>query len=75
MLVSFVSPFIASLFFFLLLLRPQGLQPNAIDVIRRGEVDLLINIPESSDHEEITDGYRMRRCAVDFGVSLVRAYG
>jgi carbamoyl-phosphate synthase large subunit len=44
---------------------------DACDYLRAGHVDLLINIPESNDSVELTDGYQMRRCAVDFDVALL----
>jgi len=46
--------------------------PNAADIIRSGDLDLVINIP-SSDRttDELTHGYTLRRMAVDFSVPLV----
>ena len=35
------------------------------------KIDLVINDPEAGDKELVTDGYLIRRCAVDFGVSLI----
>ena len=48
-----------------------GREPNAVDFIRGGLIDLLINIPENTDNTELTDGYTLRRCAVDYGVALL----
>lgn len=45
--------------------------PKALDFLSAGEIELLINISDLSNHEEISCGYRMRRAAVDFGTSLV----
>ncbi|MFA6319280.1 MAG: ATP-grasp domain-containing protein, partial [Elusimicrobiota bacterium] len=39
--------------------------------IRRGEVDLVVNIPKNYQTEELTNGYRIRRAAADSGVPLV----
>ena len=48
--------------------RPVG----AIDVIKAGKIDLVINIPEGSRKDTvISDGYLLRRTTVDFGVSLL----
>lgn len=46
--------------------------PSAADLIKGGEVDLVINIP-SSDRtgEELSDGYRLRRMSVDYSVPLI----
>ena len=50
----------------------SGLPTDAVDAIKEGEVSMLINIPEGTTRsEEITAGYRMRRAAVDYGVSLL----
>ncbi len=39
--------------------------------IRDREIDMVINIPKNFAHEEITDGYRIRRAAIDNNVALV----
>lgn len=31
----------------------------------------MINVPDSFNTEDATDGYQIRRCATDFGVSLI----
>jgi carbamoyl-phosphate synthase large subunit len=45
--------------------------PNALELIRRGEVDLVVNIPKDASPEELTNDYMIRRAAVDHGVPLV----
>ncbi|QQS59259.1 carbamoyl-phosphate synthase (glutamine-hydrolyzing) large subunit [Candidatus Peregrinibacteria bacterium] len=42
-----------------------------LGLIRSKEIDLVINIPKNYAHEEVTDGYRIRRAAIDANVSLV----
>ena len=44
---------------------------SALSVIRRGTVDLVINIPREFDEHGRPDGYLIRRCAVDCGVPLI----
>jgi carbamoyl-phosphate synthase large subunit len=45
---------------------------NAADnMIRRGDIDLVINIPKNYQHEELTNGYMIRRTAADYGVPLI----
>ncbi len=44
---------------------------SAIDCIKQGKVDLVINIPRSDQREELTNGYIVRRAAVDHNVPLV----
>lgn len=43
--------------------------PNVIDMMRRDEVDLIINTPTSKMSRR--DGYRIRRAAVDFKVPYI----
>lgn len=41
-----------------------------LDVIKNHKIDLIINTPQSSSDSE-TDGFKIRRCAVECGVSIV----
>jgi len=45
--------------------------PAALDLISGGEVELVINIPKNFTHGELTNGYKMRRAAVDHNVPLI----
>jgi len=45
--------------------------PKILDLIRSGDIDLLINVPKSASAIDLTDGYYIRRLAVDFNISLV----
>jgi carbamoyl-phosphate synthase large subunit len=49
--------------------RGDGL--SGLDVIQRGLVDLVINIPREYDEHGRPDGYLIRREAIDQGVALV----
>lgn len=44
--------------------------PNTLDAIREGRVDLVINIPKNDQKVELTNGYMIRRAAVDYNVPL-----
>ena len=44
---------------------------NAAALIREGRFDLVINIPRADREDELTNGYMVRRTAVDHGVPLV----
>ncbi len=46
-------------------------QPNILDYIKEGKIDLIVNIPKNNLREELTNGQLIRRTAVDFGVSLI----
>merc|ERR1711933_627776 len=36
-----------------------------------GKLDLVINVPDSMDSQSLSDGFEMRRAAVDSGTSLI----
>ncbi len=44
--------------------------PNALDMIRKKQFDLVINIPKNLSQEELTNGYIVRRNAIDFNIPL-----
>ena len=46
-------------------------KPNALDYIKNGKIDLVINIPKNFQKEELTNGYLIRRAAVDYNVMLI----
>ena len=43
----------------------------ALELISSHRVDLVINIPKNFTHGELTNGYRIRRAAIDFNVPLI----
>ena len=45
--------------------------PNALDLIRSDDLDLVINIPKDASEQELTNDYMIRRTAVDHGVPLI----
>jgi len=46
-------------------------EPNAATMLRNGKIDLVINVPDSMDSQAVTDGFEIRRTAVDSGASLI----
>ena len=46
-------------------------EPNAVSLIETGKVDLVICVPSSMDSESATDGFTIRRTAVDCKVSFL----
>jgi carbamoyl-phosphate synthase large subunit len=46
-------------------------QPNCLDALKGRKLDLVINIPKSNKSEELTNGYMIRRAAVDHNVPLI----
>ena len=52
----------------------DGLEPNepsALELIRTHEVELVVNIPKNYSRKELSNGYKMRRAAIDFNVPLI----
>ncbi len=45
--------------------------PQALDLLHNHEIDLVVNIPRNNSDKEITNGYRIRRAAVDLNIPLI----
>ena len=45
--------------------------PAAIDLISDHSVELIVNIPKDFSTGELTNGYKLRRAAIDFNVPLI----
>ena len=46
-------------------------EPNVMDYLRHGKVDLVINIPKNHTRRELDNGYTIRRAAVDYNIPLI----
>jgi carbamoyl-phosphate synthase large subunit len=46
-------------------------KPNTVDYIREKKIDLVINIPKNLSKDELKNGYRIRRDAIDFNIPLI----
>lgn len=46
-------------------------KPNALDLIKSGEVDLVINIPKDLSKNELANDYTIRRNSVDYNIPLI----
>ncbi len=46
-------------------------QPNAFDMLKKKEIDLVINIPKDLSQNELNNDYTIRRAAVDFNIPLI----
>jgi len=44
---------------------------QAMDMLSNKELDLVINIPKNFSHKELTNGYYVRRAAIDFNIPLI----
>ena len=46
-------------------------QPQALDMLHRHEIDMVVNIPKNLTAGELTNGYKIRRAAIDLNVPLI----
>eukprot|EP00930_Biecheleria_cincta_P086946 TRINITY_DN761_c0_g1_i4.p1 TRINITY_DN761_c0_g1~~TRINITY_DN761_c0_g1_i4.p1 ORF type:complete len:1593 (+),score=314.31 TRINITY_DN761_c0_g1_i4:81-4859(+) len=46
-------------------------EPNVLTMLQTGKIDMVINVPDSMDSGSATDGFKIRRGAVEAGVSLI----
>jgi carbamoyl-phosphate synthase small subunit len=46
-------------------------EPNAVTMLQASKIDLVINVPDCMDSQALTDGFELRRAAVDSGTSLI----
>ena len=44
---------------------------QAMEMLSNKELDLVINIPKNFSHKELTNGYYVRRAAIDFNIPLI----
>ncbi len=45
--------------------------PQAIDMLHHHEIDLVVNIPKDLTVSELSNGYKIRRAAIDLNVPLI----
>ena len=48
-----------------------GSEPGAIELLKSGKIDLVINIPKEYDANGRPDGYFIRRAAMDLEIPLI----
>ena len=49
----------------------EGMQPQALDMLHNHAFDMVVNIPKDLTTHELTNGYKIRRAAIDFNVPLI----
>ena len=49
----------------------EGGKDNVIEMIANKEFDLVVNIPRDFTNREITNGFKVRRAAIDFNTPLI----
>ena len=45
--------------------------PDAVKLIHEREIDMVVNIPRTLEKRELSDGYQIRRAAIDFNIPLI----
>ena len=46
-------------------------QPQALDLLHQHKIDMVVNIPKDLTTHELTNGYKIRRAAIDLNVPLI----
>ena len=46
-------------------------QPQALDMLHKKEIDMVVNIPKNLTAGELDNGYRIRRAAIDLNIPLI----
>lgn len=49
----------------------EGIAPQALDLLHRKEIDMVVNIPKDLTPRELTNGYQIRRAAIDLNIPLI----
>ena len=49
----------------------EGQQPQALEMLREHKIDMVVNIPKDLTVSELSNGYKIRRAAIDLNVPLI----
>ncbi len=49
----------------------EGKHPQALDLLHSHEIDMVVNIPKDLTVNELSNGYKIRRAAIDLNVPLI----
>ena len=49
----------------------EGMSPQALDMLHNKEIDLVVNIPKNLSSKELSNGYKIRRAAIDLNIPLL----
>ena len=49
----------------------EGNEPKALDLLHNHTIDMVVNIPKNLTSSELTNGYKIRRAAIDLNVPLI----
>ena len=49
----------------------EGQQPQALTLMHERKIDMVVNIPKDLTQHELTNGYKIRRTAIDLNIPLI----
>ena len=49
----------------------EGKAPQALDLLHEKKIDMVVNIPKDLTPRELTNGYKIRRAAIDLNIPLI----
>lgn len=49
----------------------KGEQPQALEMLHNKEIDMVVNVPKNLSTGELTNGYKIRRAAIDLNIPLI----
>ncbi len=49
----------------------EGQQPQALEMLHNKEIDMVVNVPKNLSTGELSNGYKIRRAAIDLNVPLI----
>ncbi len=49
----------------------EGCEPQALTLLHEHKIDMVVNIPKDLTPRELTNGYKIRRAAIDLNVPLI----
>ena len=49
----------------------EDAQPQALDMLHKKEIDMVVNIPKNLSAGELDNGYKIRRAAIDLNIPLI----
>ena len=49
----------------------EGMEPQALKMLHERKIDMVVNIPRDLSAGELTNGYKIRRAAIDLNIPLI----
>ncbi|MBR5060745.1 MAG: carbamoyl-phosphate synthase (glutamine-hydrolyzing) large subunit [Prevotella sp.] len=49
----------------------EGCEPQALSLLHEKKIDMVVNIPKDLTPRELTNGYKIRRAAIDLNIPLI----